>query len=115
MHAVVQLEAVDRRALAGDAYDRLAEHGNVERVELLTVLGQIESGRLAVGADDDVARPGCEVERHANGAPAASDHHDLLAARIVAVAVWADVRVVAEGVLESRHFRPDVANADGEE
>ena len=50
-----------------------------------------------------------------DGAAAAADDDDLLSARVVAVAIGTDVRVLPESVLEARDVRPDVADADGEQ
>jgi len=112
LHSVGEHEAVNSIALAADARDRLREHGNVQRVELPAVLRLVEIRRPAVGANDDVVRPGGEIERHSHSAPAVPDDDDLFAPRLVAVAVGTDVRVGSVDMVESRNIRPHVADTD---
>ena len=97
------------------AGDRRFEHGNVQRVELLAVFRPIEVGGRATGADDDVARPGGEIEGDADGFSSLADDDDLFANALVAVAVGADVRVRAVDLLKPRNIRPHVAQPDGEQ
>ena len=94
------------------ARDRIGEHGDVERVELVAVLLFVELRGTPVRADDDVARPRREVERHADRSAPVADHDDLLALTVEAVAVGADVRVRAVDVLDAGHVGPHVAQSD---
>ena len=73
-----EIERVHVGAAVAHAGDGRLDHRDIERVELLAVLRQVEIRRLAIGADDDLARPGGEVERHAHRLPALSDDHDFL-------------------------------------
>src|SRR5205823_11520394 len=57
VHPVAELETVNRLPFTDDAQNRFRQDRNVQRVELLAVLRQTESGRLAIRADDEVARP----------------------------------------------------------
>src|SRR6478609_1184253 len=97
------------------AADRRLDHGDVQRVELVAVLLEIEVRRLAVRADDDVARPRAEVEGHADGFPSRADDDDLLVDALAAVAVGADMRGVAVDAVEPWYVGPDVLQADREE
>src|SRR6478752_6162396 len=93
------------------AADRRLDHGDVQRVELVAVLLEIEVRRLAVRADDYVARPRAEVEGHADGFPSRADDDDLLVDALAAVAVGADMRGVAVDAVEPWYVGPDVLQA----
>src|SRR5262245_15092667 len=98
-----------------DAADRELDHRDVQRVELVAVLLKIEVRRLAVRADDDVARPGSEVERHRDRLSSRADDDDFLVDALAAVAVGADGRRVAVHAVEAWYVGPDVLQADREE
>jgi hypothetical protein len=113
--SIRQLETLDCVAAIPDARNRVGENADVVRVELVAVLRRIDVGWAAVGADDDVARPRREVQRHRHGLSAGTDHGDPFAARIEAVAIRAHVRVGAVNVLQTGNVGPHVAQSDREQ
>jgi hypothetical protein len=64
--AVLELQRAERALAQRDPDDRIGAHLDVERGQLGLDVG-LRPERLAVGADDDLARPGGQVERHPHG------------------------------------------------
>ena len=65
---ICQNERPHIRAIGVEAYERLLDDQDSQCVELRT-LTRLDAGGLAVRADDDLASPRRQRERHARGAP----------------------------------------------
>jgi len=68
-----------------------------------------------VRADHDLAGPRCERERHSDRFAAFADHDCFLVARLIAVAIRANVDGLAIAALESGDVRPDIPDPDREQ
>src|SRR6185312_7603033 len=91
--------------------DRLIENRDVQRLELVEeVLVHIR--RRAVGTDDQLFGPRRQGERHPDRLSPFPDYYRVLVARLVAVAVGADVNRFAEAVSQTGNRRPDILDAD---
>jgi hypothetical protein len=88
--AVGEAQRAERALAQRQVGDRRLDERHVVLLELAAQV-VVEVGRLAVRADDDVLRPGEEVERHPHRLAARAEDDGLLVARAVAVAVGADV------------------------
>src|SRR5207249_11785444 len=116
LHSALELETVDATVLLSHASHLRGYHWDVERVESTTILRLVVDPRwLTVRADDDVARPRHEIQRHPDSLASCADHDGSLAPRLVAVAVGADVRGLTVDSLEPRNGRPHVLEPDREQ
>lgn len=102
-------EARHRAPLTADAVHGLRAKRDAAHREFVVVAVFFHLRRAAIRGDGHGVAPVTQRHGHPQRAATVADHHDALAARLVAVAVGTHVGVGAVRLLEPRNLGPHVA------